>query len=171
MLRRLWGVVAVVALTVAACSGDGEMAGPTTTTDPSTESTVATETTEESSPEVSTTMTATSVVVETTVAPIPTEPAMPDLGLELVVLDQPDPEPRPLLSWQAVTGATTYTVLVRDPDGSPWWAWTGETTEVILGGVAEAVGGPQSLPGTTWVVFAYDADRNLVAVSPEASFG
>lgn len=101
----------------------------------------------------------------------PPEPYFAGPGLDLVALRSPGSGHRPLLSWEPLESAASYTLLVLDPDGQPWWAWTGEGTAVVLGGVETSaeIGGPAARPGVRWVVFAHDAEGRLVGSSPLAS--
>lgn len=110
-------------------------------------------------------------VTSTTSAPAPAKPYLAGLGLEPITLHSPGSGARPLLSWESVETATDYTVLVLDANGEPWWAWSGVGTEVVLGGVdtAAEIGGPTARPGVRWVVFAHDANGQLVGSSPLTS--
>lgn len=76
----------------------------------------------------------------------------------------------PAFRWTPVAGASTYRLVVLDPDGGPIWAWEGAETTVNLGGlpgdrpVGEA--GPVISAGSSWTVVALDAAGHVVAVSP-----
>lgn len=78
---------------------------------------------------------------------------------------------RPMLSWSAVAAAASYTVIVYDADGAPWWSWSGADTEVVLGGVVTdaEIGGPRADTGVRWVVMAFDTEGGLVGTSPRRS--
>lgn len=109
----------------------------------------------------------------TTVAAAPesTDPFVPGFDTETITQLTPTSGAglRPLLEWEPVSGAARYSVIVFNPDGSPWWSWGGDGTEVILGGVSTdaPIGGPVAKDGVTWVVFAFDADEALIGVSPQ----
>lgn len=150
MVRRLALVAAL--LMVAAGCGDDDTTGTTGasgTTQPGA------------------TATTTEATTTTTVA---AEPFLPGLGLESITQTTPESGggPRPLLSWNPINGAAEYTVVVFDAEGTPWWSWRGEATEVFIGGFETAVelGGPRAAAGVTWVVYAYDSDGVAVGVSP-----
>lgn len=104
---------------------------------------------------------------------IPADPYLEGLDLDLIVLDNPAGNPRPTLSWEGLDEAAYYTVMVLDPDGTPWWAWSGDGTRVVLGGVdtTTEIGGPRATPGATWVVFAFDSNGALVGASPQKDLG
>lgn len=150
-MPRLVAFAAVLTLTIAGC-GDGDTTDSGGTTLPGAPTTATT------SAEPATTTT------------IASEPFLPGLGLKPIAQTTPTSGggPRPLLSWEALEGAASYTVVVFDADGSPWWSWQGEATEVHLGGFQTdaEIGGPTAGAGVTWVVYAYDADGLTVGVSP-----
>lgn len=108
----------------------------------------------------------------TTTTTAPTEPAIRGLDLAEIVARSEGDGVHPFLLWEPVLTAATYTVLVMDGEGTPWWSWSGIETEIVLGGVqTEAdIGGPARSPGVSWVVFAYDDMERLVGVSPQQSF-
>jgi len=75
---------------------------------------------------------------------------------------------RPTLSWEAVDGADTYFLVVKDDTGLAYWSWLGTESSVPLGGAAfpEDIGnGPTIGPGYTWSVSAYAPDGTLLAIS------
>lgn len=78
---------------------------------------------------------------------------------------------RPMLSWTAIDGAESYTVVVYDAEGKAWWSWTGSGAEVVIGGVATdaEIGGPRASSGVRWVVMGFDADGNMAGTSPRRS--
>jgi hypothetical protein len=96
-----------------------------------------------------------------------------DLGLGDVVLVAPATATaagaRPTFSWEAVPGAASYLLAVLSADDVPLWAWTGTTTEVVLGGWVEPP--PLDAPGplitvpSKWFIVAYDAGGIPVANS------
>ena len=169
MHRRVAVTLAIaVVAALGACSGDdaadpggadASPEAPTTTT--ASEGTGATTTTPEP---VAPTPTAQSSTT------LPPDPLLAGELAEVVVATPEHGNPtRPLLGWESVDGAAEYEVVVFHPDGRPWWAWSGTTTEVVLGGLAAPdvveLGGPTATPGTTWGVFAFDAEGRLLAVS------
>ncbi|MEA3501279.1 MAG: hypothetical protein U9R47_00775 [Actinomycetota bacterium] len=77
---------------------------------------------------------------------------------------------RPLLEWVPVEGAATYIVVVyTETGGSYWSAVTSETSTYVGGPLQIPAGrtGPNVADGYTWVVYADDAEGNLLAVSPQ----
>ena len=79
--------------------------------------------------------------------------------------------PYPILSWEPVPAAATYWLVVSDADGQPYWAWTGEATEVRFGGGdSDEVNQTATLhEPMTWTVIAIDSDGELVAFSEPAT--
>ena len=108
--------------------------------------------------------TATSVVTTTT-----TEPARPFGDVALIDATTPTEGngATPTLAWQLIEGATSYSVIVLDPDGTAWWAWEGPEREVVLGGVADGPGALVVEAGATWTVIAFDAAGSVLAASLE----
>lgn len=80
---------------------------------------------------------------------------------------------RPRLEWEPVPDAVDYMLLVLDPEGEPWWSWTGSETGVVLGGVEgeHELGGPAAVDGASWVVFALGDDGSIFGASPVLTFG
>jgi hypothetical protein len=75
---------------------------------------------------------------------------------------------RPTLGWEAVEGADSYFVVVKDDTGTAYWAWDGSEISIPLGGAEfpENYGnGPTIGPGYTWSVSAYSADGTFLAIS------
>ncbi len=75
---------------------------------------------------------------------------------------------RPTLGWEAVEGADSYFLVVKDEAGVPYWAWEGSESSIPLGGAEfpEDYGnGPTIGPGYTWSVSAYAADGTFLAIS------
>lgn len=69
----------------------------------------------------------------------------------------PEPGSNPLLSWDVVDGAALYRLVVLDPDGDPYWAWSGTATSVHVGGdAAETTAGARIHAEMSWQVSAYD---------------
>lgn len=77
--------------------------------------------------------------------------------------------PRPTLNWDEIPDASSYTVLVLDSEGRPWWSWSGSSTQVVLGGIDSdlAIGGPTASAGATWIVFAFGSDDAVIGASPQ----
>lgn len=166
-MRRAALMVVLALLT--ACSSGGSpgvtsVPGPTSTQLPA--ATTTTTTTEE---KATLTTPPTVSAPSTSVVTVSAEPLFPGLDLAPISLVTPGSGegPRPMLRWEPVDGAATYTVLVMDAGGERWWSWSGSETEVVLGGVdtQSDVGGPVAGDGVTWVVFAFDPDDVLVGVS------
>ena len=151
-------VVLALGLATAACSDDTADPGPLDAAATTTTAAIAGPTTSITATTTTTTTTTPLVVGATDLAGI--IQTTPEAGNPV----------RPRLMWEPIDGAAEYEVVAFHPDGRPWWAWSGTATEVVLGGVmapaAVDLGGPQALVGTTWAVLAYDADGQLVAVSP-----
>lgn len=159
-MRRL--LASGLVLLLVACSSV-ETADPTNSTiepDPSPTTVLPTSTISTSPTPVS--------VPPTTLAEA--EPFLPGLDMTTVIQLTPTSGAgrRPILTWEPVAGAATYTVLVMAADELPWWSWSGSETEVVLGGVDTELemGGPAAGAGVTWVVFAFDGDDKLIGVSP-----
>jgi hypothetical protein len=75
---------------------------------------------------------------------------------------------RPRLEWQEIAGATSYGIVIFEPDGTPYWAWQRELTWVYVAGIDEALPeqyeGPVITEGMSWYVVAYDEARAPIAV-------
>lgn len=138
-------LILVLAMTVAACSGDAA-------TD--TSSGGAAETTATAAAE----------------APAPSGVPLLDGLDQLEVLGPPATGAGevPLFSWQAVTGAATYDLAILTPAG-PLWAWSGAATEIRLGGLPfdrpDGVSGPVLVAGSCWSVIARDTAGHVTAAS------
>ncbi len=152
-----------LALCATACSGTSED-GALADTDESSQSTDSNA--DDGSPD-------TGDATTTTEADIPDEPGLPMAnGVEIEQLTHKrGGGPRPMLAWSAVTGSDSYTVVVYDAEGSPWWSWSGPGTEVVIGGVQTdtEIGGPRADSGVRWIVMAFDADGNMVGTSGKRS--
>lgn len=75
---------------------------------------------------------------------------------------------RPLLEWSIVAGAETYSVVVYDPEGKPYWGTLTEETSTYVGGsiqLLEDRPGPRVSVGSSWSVVALDQNRLPLAVS------
>lgn len=112
-------------------------------------------------------------VVTTTVGvPTASDPESPrsvrDIGIDKVTLHATDEgRPHPTLSWDPVSGAVTYWLTLRDGSGAIYWAWSGEETNVRVGG-----GDTPDLNQTaalhepmTWSVIAVDEAGTLIGLS------
>lgn len=75
----------------------------------------------------------------------------------------------PTLAWEPVPDAARYHVTVLDDDDRTVWAWSTQSTEVILGGYEEPppehVRGPQLYAPMHWYVLARDGDDRIIAQS------
>ena len=152
-------------LTVSACSSGSSESSSSESTTPS-DSAVVTTVAGGSTQAPETTTTAAAPETTTTVVQ---EPAM--VGADLV--EQLTPTSgggtRPLLEWAAVDGAATYFVTIYTETGGSYWAAVTEDTKTFVGGPLQIPAGrtgPNVAEGYTWVVYAEDADGNLLAVSP-----
>ncbi len=75
---------------------------------------------------------------------------------------------RPTLDWEAIEGAGTYFLVVKDEQGAAYWAWEGSATSILLGGAEfpqDYGNGPTIGPGYLWSVSAYAADGMMLAIS------
>jgi hypothetical protein len=110
-----------------------------------------------------------STVADTPVVILPGEPIVD--GFPTVKLSGPGSTGAgeyPLFGWEAVSGATTYQLVVSGPSG-PTWAWEGPATEIRYGAVDSeppaGYGGPRLTEPSCWSVVALDADSHAVAAS------
>ncbi len=72
----------------------------------------------------------------------------------------------PTLSWTPVDGAALYRLVVLDPDGRPYWAWSGTETAVPVGGNSTPTGsGARVFGDMTWQVAALAPDGTPLAMS------
>lgn len=144
-MRSIRILIVVLAVTVAACSGDDT----TDTTSGGAAQTTATTAAE---------------------APAPAGVPLLDGVDQLGVLGPPATGAGevPLFSWQAVTGAATYDLVIVTPAG-PLWAYSGAATEIRLGGLPfdrpEGVSGPVLVAGSCWSVVARDSAGHVTAAS------
>ncbi len=82
---------------------------------------------------------------------------------------------RPELRWATVSGASSYAVTLYSASGPAYWAWSGDSTSVEMGGGGAAL--PPSAPGPklsasmTWQVFAYDAHAKMIGASARRAIG
>ena len=155
--HRTWFVAAVVLLVAAACStGDGDA-------ESAPSATAATAAASSSTGQQATTTTTTT----TSVAP-QNEPLLVGAAPVIQLTPTEGVGPRPTLDWEAVEGAGSYFLVVKDDAGEAYWAWEGSETSIPLGGAEfpEDYGnGPTIGPGYTWSVSAYTSDGTLLAIS------
>lgn len=142
----------IAMLMLVACSPDGAET-PTSSTTAVTDATGTTQT---------------AVVPETTTTTVG-EPAITGANpVELITPTSGGGE-RPLLEWAPVDGAVVYIVSVFAETGEPYWSAVTTESRTYVGGseqIPEGRTGPNVSEGYTWIVYADDADGNLVAVSP-----
>ena len=178
-MRRL--LIPVALLMMAACSSGGD--GDTTVTEPSDtvpatiepedddsgESAATVPDDDTSTTAASTTTTADTVAdsttTTTTVAPV--EPLINEAQLIPLVTPEVVDMLRPVLEWDPVDGADSYSVVVLDDAGEPYWAWSGPESEITLGGAPSSDFGVGPIIGVdySWSVAAFDADGVFLAVS------
>lgn len=76
---------------------------------------------------------------------------------------------KPKFEWSPVDRAARYALSLRFSDGQPYWAWSGSSTSVYLGGLdsppPDSAEGPILLDGMSWGVIAFDAGGNVIASS------
>jgi hypothetical protein len=96
----------------------------------------------------------------------PPESYIEAAGLATIELLPTEAGEQPVLAWTPVDGAVSYRLAALTSDGSPYWAWLGEATEVRFGGAPEA-GGQTAIvfEPMTWRVIALDADGVPTAAS------
>ena len=172
MIRRI--VIPLTLLMLAACSsgddGDatvpaGSVAAPESVVDAGSEEKVpsddAPETTASTVPEATT---------STTLAEAdPIEPLINGAVLIPTLTPVIVETLRPKLEWEPVDGADSYSVVVLDETGEPYWVWSGSESEVPLGGASSSDFGigPIIGIGYSWSVAAFAADGAFLAVSGE----
>jgi hypothetical protein len=69
-----------------------------------------------------------------------------------------------------VDGAVLYFVNIYTETGGPYWSAVTAETRTFVGGPLQIPAGrtgPNVADGYTWVVYAEDADGNLLAVSAQ----
>lgn len=154
--------LSALTLLIAGCSGEG---GELTTTAPpagvATDSTVPND-------GVSTT----SVAATDTTQPDTTQAESPaDLAevaeLGVVTLNEVEPGPHPVLSWEPFEGASSYWLTVIDSGDDPYWAWTGKVSSVrVGGGQTEETNQTAAIhEDMIWRIAAFDPDGELIALS------
>lgn len=73
---------------------------------------------------------------------------------------------RPTFEWQAVPGASMYSVTLNAPSGESYWGWAGTDTKIPLGGLPkllEASPGPRVIDGMSWTVTALNDNFEPIA--------
>ncbi len=74
-----------------------------------------------------------------------------------------------MLAWTPVEGAAAYRLVALTSDGTPYWAWLGEATEVRFGGAVDTGGHTAVVfEPMTWRVVALDAEGTPLAASEQA---
>ncbi len=161
--RTLLLAVGVV-LVATACSAGGD----DTESVPSTSSTT-TSTSSSTTQQVATTATTTTAATTTTTSIAPqSEPLLIGAAPVIQLTATEGVGVRPTLGWEAVEGADSYFLVVKDDAGAAYWAWDGSETSIPLGGAdfPEDFGnGPTIGPGYTWSVSAYAEDGTFLAIS------
>ena len=98
----------------------------------------------------------------------PTTTAAPERPRRLAVLavDDAGSGSNPVLSWAPVDGAVLYRVVVLDPDGDAYWAWSGTETSIPVGGSqTPTLVGARVFDDVSWHVSAHAADGTPLALS------
>lgn len=153
---RLGGMVLLM-VTITACSGSTD-ASDTSPAPVPTDATPSTAplTTE---PPVSTTT-------------VPPTTLVPRLVFQFDTIEITSPDSgggdRPQLMWEAVEGASLYSVTVFAPNGRAYWATQAATTSVHVGGepqLDDDAAGPSVVKGMTWQVVAVGNDGTPLAMS------
>ena len=76
---------------------------------------------------------------------------------------------RPRLEWTPIPEAAVYEVNIYAPSGEIYWAWSGSSTSVHVGGeplLGPNSAGPTVIPDMTWYVLALDESGLIVGQSP-----
>lgn len=152
-----------LALAATACTGSSDGAASTSESE-SAESSGSNSSSDSTETESSTT---------TTQPDVPDEAGLPMANGVVIeqLTDKRGGGVRPTLAWSEIAGSESYTVVVYDAEGSPWWSWSGPGTEVVIGGVETdaEIGGPRADSGVRWIVMAFDVDGNMVGTSAKRS--
>jgi len=99
------------------------------------------------------------------------EPYISSPGIESIHLltDIQGVGEKPLFSWEAVSGADRYQLVLFDENEEPYWAWEGGQTRIYMGGSEEQPpadsSGPSIAADYHWAVVAYDAGGQVLASS------
>lgn len=114
--------------------------------------------------------TSTTAPPETITTTVAQEPAIAGA----VLIEQTTPTSgggtRPLLEWAAVDGAALYFVNIYTETGGSYWSRVTDETNTYVGGPLQIPAGrtgPNVADGYTWIVYAEDAEGNLLAVSAQ----
>lgn len=155
-MKRHWPILALLlSVMVTACSSSGGTDSTTTTSlagDGETTTTTV-------SPPTTTTTTALAAGDPVITGADPIELLTPTSGGGI----------RPLLVWTPVPSAATYTVIVYNAAGAPYWSAVTAEPQVYVGGPLQIPAGrtgPMVAEGYTWAVYADDADGSFLAASP-----
>jgi len=160
----------LVSLVLAACSSGSGDGATTTVPGDATATTVVAEAGSTTAPAGDAATATTEPAPATTTTTVVEAPAITGAA----VIEQTTPTsgegPRPLLAWEPVEGTATYTVVVYTGTGAPYWSSVTDEPGIYVGGPLQIPAGrtgPNVSDGYTWVVYADDADGNLLAVSPQ----
>ncbi len=164
MTRWCRGVLLGAITIVSACGGSDSSS--TTSPDPTTASAPPASVEPSSTPST----TPATNPAETS-APAPASELSDLAALDVIVVTNPQTGngERPLLAWQPVDGATRYSLTLAEPDGAVYWAWTGASTSIWLGGQHDEppadAAGPVLLDELVMRVVAVDASDTIIAAS------
>ncbi len=92
-------------------------------------------------------------------------------SLDAIVVDNPPTSngERPLLAWEPVDGASRYALTLAELGGTVYWAWTGTSNAVWLGGQNDEpppdAAGPVLVEELVMRVVAFDESNAIIAAS------
>ena len=100
--------------------------------------------------------------------------AIPELDVPIIGVTSPlaGGGPRPVLAWLPVEGAVGYELSLFAPSGEIYWAWSGTTESIPVGGeplLGPNSAGPAVIPGMSWYVLAIDDQGLIVGQSPQVA--
>jgi len=125
----------------------------------------------ETSPTIGTTPVSGEQVQSPTEAVVKGEPYISARGIESIHLftEVQGVGDKPLFSWESISGAERYQLVVFDENGEPYWAWEGTQSQVYMGGSESQPPADSSGPSVAadyhWAVVAYDANGQALASS------
>ena len=175
MMRRI--LIPLTLLMLAACSSGDDGEASVTSSPDTAAATVeaddagsgATEATVPSDDISATTVSTVADVATTTTvaAAAPVEPLINDAPLIATLTPAIVDMLRPVLEWEPVDAADSYSVVVLDEVGEPYWVWSGPESEIALGGASASDFGIGPIIGIdySWSVAAFNTDGTFLAIS------